>query len=313
MLLLFVHSPVQCESIFRKAKKLQMYSDKDTSLSWGNEGIKDYEQVLLNSVKEIIRKHIQLKKLKKSDWLCNAIDVDILRFLRLSLKSNKNNDDAVLSTFNDLLLHSKWRQSRYGIDNINKHDFEKMVYLNNYINWLGQDIYGYPTLYVKSRLHDGKYYNEDPKLFTGYIVWILENGRKQYGHKKINVILDRSPVCSSDNFKNEKESADNMNVMTSLIELYKRLYAEIHPNYPDLLNEFKIFHTSWVFNICLALVMKIFDHNTGSKFKIYKNEKEIRSLMKDIFPNYVPPSFMSNNDNIMKSDDSYSEMYYTFH
>ncbi len=313
ILLLIQLLPPLYGSIFKKLKKLKIYSSNDANISWGNEGIKENEKELLDSTKEIIRKHIKSNKLKKSDWLYNTFDVDILRFLRLNLNKTNKYDDVVIATFNDLLLHNKWRQSKYGLDNINKHSFDRMTYLNNYIHWLGQDCNGYPTLYIKSQLHDGKYYNEDPKLFTGYIVWILENGRHKYGNKKINVILDRSSIDND----SIKENTD-VNVMTSLVELYKTLYSEIYPNFPDLLNEFKIFHTSWVFNICLTIAMKIFDNNTRSKFKIYKNDKEIKTLMKDIFPNNnvlphysydVKNNYLKTN---MKNDTYYSDIYYCF-
>ena len=316
---LLIQLPFSYGSILKKFKKLKIYSGKDANISWGNEGITENEQEILDSIKEIIKKHIKLRKIKKSDWLYNTFDVDILRFLRLNLNKHNKSNDVVFATFNDLMSHNKWRQSKYGLDNINKHRFDKMIDLNNYIKWLGQDYYGNPTLYIKSQLHDGKYYNEDPKLFTGYIVWMLEIGRHKYGNKKINVILDRSSI-NNNNFKNDnfKENTD-VNVMTSLVELYKRLYHEIYPNFPDLLNEFKIFHTSWVFNVCLKIAMKIFDHNTRSKFKVYKNDKEIKTLMKDIFPNNnILPQYsyhVDNNDRkkYMKNDTCYSEIYYYFH
>jgi len=317
--LLLIKLPVSNESIFKKLKEFKFPTDKDTSLtSWGNIVITENEQVLLNNIKEIIQNYIKSNKIKKTDWLCNALDVDILRFLRLNINNNKS-DDVALLTFNNLILHSKWRQSKYGIDNINKYGYDQMNYLNNYIYWLGQDIYGYPTLYIKSQLHDGKYYNEDPKLFTGYIVWILENGRKKFGVNKINIILDRSLPINNNNYSNDNYSNNNVfqekhdvNVMKSLIELYRTLYSEIYPNYPDLLNEFKIFHTSWVFNICLAIVMKIFDEITRNKFKVYKNEKEIHNLMRKIFPNYILTNDKKNIKNDYDTDTSYSEIYYFF-
>ena len=69
-------------------------------------------------------------------------------------------------------------------------------------------------------MHSGADYNEDAKYFTGFLVWLLEEGKKKYGNKQVCVILDRSTIVFTGGYT-KKESFDlgKISIATSLVTL----------------------------------------------------------------------------------------------
>jgi hypothetical protein len=98
----------------------------------------------------------------QSKWIRNdeVEDTELLRFLRAR---NGNIQQA----YKMIIAHDKWRVSQFGAES----DYIKSAYihspLKHEIFWLGLDKEGCPTLAVRTQVHDGLYYNDDPKIYTG--------------------------------------------------------------------------------------------------------------------------------------------------
>lgn len=117
----------------------------------------------------------QLDPSLKTHWLEQAIDVEFLRFIRASKSVN------CAEAWKGILHHAKWRASRYGPDGamttssstgpeaLAKTEFDftdSPLHVEAF--WLGLSKQGCPTLVVRTQVHDGIYYDEDPKIFTRY-------------------------------------------------------------------------------------------------------------------------------------------------
>ena len=92
-------------------------------------------------------------------WLNEATDVELLRFLR----AKHGNVDEALKM---IQAHMTWRSSEYGADS----DFIKTAFVNSPLRheifWLGLNKDNCPTMVIRTQVHDGIYYDEDPKIFV---------------------------------------------------------------------------------------------------------------------------------------------------
>jgi len=130
---------------------------------------------------------------------------------------------------------------------------------------------GCPTLVVRTQAHDGYEYQEDPKIFTAFFVWLLEQGRREYGvgtHTQICVLLDRGPVMKNGKRKIEKL---DMGVVPKLVELFKMLFSTINNNYPDLLLSAKVVPVSFFFSMCYKITSRAMDAKNRSGKKKHNN------------------------------------------
>jgi len=253
----------------------------DRKLSWDGKVITSHEIEVLGQLK--LRIHDYYERSYSNDWLKTAADLDLLKFIRTSRESD---------VMGALLNHNKWRNSIYGADRIKTHNYEKSI-LNQEAFWLGESKSGCPTLVVRSQLHDGADYNEDAKYFTGFLVWLLEEGRKKYGNKQVCVILDRSTIVFSGGYT-KKEMFD-LGILPKLVELFTTIYSTISTNYPDILHELKIFPTSWFFSACYRITSRIFDSHTRNKFKII-HAGDIFNDMRSTFASELIPSHLGGNN-----------------
>ncbi len=94
-----------------------------------------------------------------SVWLREVNDVELLRFLRAR---HGHVDDAVKM----IEAHVAWRSSQYGADS----DLIKTAFVNSPLRheifWLGLNKENCPTLVIRTQVHDGVFYDEDPKIFV---------------------------------------------------------------------------------------------------------------------------------------------------
>lgn len=92
-------------------------------------------------------------------WLFGISDVELLRFLRARNGHEKEAWDMILS-------HVDWRGSEFGADA----NFTRTFFINSPLHhevfWMGVNKENCPTLVIRSQIHDGIYYNEDPRVFT---------------------------------------------------------------------------------------------------------------------------------------------------
>jgi len=125
-------------------------------LTWNNEESDDEE---LSKV-DALRSHLKSIR-SQSTWLHEVYDMELLRFLRAR---HGHVDDALKM----IHAHVAWRSSQYGADS----DFIKTAFANSPLRheifWLGLNKENCPTLVIRTQVHDGIYYDGDPKIYTGY-------------------------------------------------------------------------------------------------------------------------------------------------
>lgn len=138
-----------------------------------------------------------------SPWLFSTTNIDLLRFLR---GSHGDFDKA----YSMIIDHAKWRLSPEGGDTVLNNGAVTyttsngmQVYnfslsrLNFEFFWLGVDKYDCVTVVGRTYIHDGVNYDENPVLFTSFVVWMLETAMQKYdiGHsRQVCLIIDRAPV-----------------------------------------------------------------------------------------------------------------------
>ena len=92
-------------------------------------------------------------------WLKNVTDVELLRFLRAR---HGNTEEA----WKMITAHVEWRNSKYGADSAFTKSYFIDSPLHHEVFWMGNNKDNCPTLVVRTQIHDGIYYNEDPNVFT---------------------------------------------------------------------------------------------------------------------------------------------------
>lgn len=113
-----------------------------------------------------------------STWILNPTNVDILRFLRA-----KNGN--IQQGWTMLTNHARWRISPDGADTVMKENAFVGSELNKEFFWFGIDKNDCLTLVGRTQLHDGKHYDENPRTFAKYVVWMLETAQRDYGAGQI--------------------------------------------------------------------------------------------------------------------------------
>lgn len=158
-----------------EADSKQLYS-VDENIIWAGRKITSEE---IDKVTYIKKHHIipyTVNRQAKSRWILNQEikDTEILRFLR-----SKHHDlDA---TVKSILHHDEWRVSEYGAESpftnssfrlttdSSEYDDEgrKLTLpLGQEIFWLGYNKENCPTLVIRTQVHDGIYYHDDPKVYV---------------------------------------------------------------------------------------------------------------------------------------------------
>ena len=151
-----VHSSMRSKRLHMKQFRRNRAKCSRRQLSWNNEESDDEELSKVDTLRS------QLKSIRSgSRWLREVSDVELLRFLRAK---HGHVDDA----FKMIEAHVAWRSSQYGADS----DLIKTAFVNSPLRheifWLGLNKENCPTLVIRTQVHDGVYYNQDPKVYTGY-------------------------------------------------------------------------------------------------------------------------------------------------
>ncbi len=129
-----------------------------TELSWSGKPASESERKAIAELRAMIKSYSDAK----SQWLQRGVeDVELLRFLRAK-------HDNVQQAWKMIAAHDRWRISQYGAESsFLKVGFDNSPLLQE-IFWLGVNKQGCPTLVIRTQLHDGYYYNDDPKIYTRY-------------------------------------------------------------------------------------------------------------------------------------------------
>mmetsp|Transcript_25748 Transcript_25748/g.43196 ORF Transcript_25748/g.43196 Transcript_25748/m.43196 type:complete len:314 (+) Transcript_25748:91-1032(+) len=200
---------------------------------WGGRKIttKDHEHI------RILRARTEKQStLKGYEWLEFITDIEILRFLHA--RSNH-----VEEAWKMLLAHAEWRSSTYGADSYFTTTQFTESPLNHEVFWLGYNKDGCPTLVIRTQVHDGIYYREDPHIFGSFLTNVLEQGRHLYGvgtERQMCVLMDRAGTVWR-NGKQKEEKLD-MAVVPNLVILFRHLYSTITVRFEvfDSVNRFII-------------------------------------------------------------------------
>ena len=132
-----------------------------SNLEWNGVCPSQKELESMVFVKDAFLTEMASGKLASTTWLQSVSDREILRFVR----HHNGNKDAALKS---IKAHAQWRASPLGSETLvrtGQARFGKSA-LNKEVFWLGVSKAGCPTLVVRTRAHDGKDYNEDPKIFS---------------------------------------------------------------------------------------------------------------------------------------------------
>lgn len=125
-------------------------------ISWQGVGVSITEKSSLRKLRNLSN---MSAKLDGHGWLSSATDVELLRFLR----AKHGNEDKAWKM---ILKHVEWRNSKYGADSEFTATFFKDSPLHKEVFWMGLNKENCPTLVVRTQIHDGIYYNEDPNIFV---------------------------------------------------------------------------------------------------------------------------------------------------
>jgi hypothetical protein len=263
-------------SIFTRKPRKQSQPVFILPVSWGGLAVTEKEKISLKSLHER-RLAVAIDSLvdKTSPWLHKASSTDLLRFLRV-----KNGDED--EGFKMILAHAKWRTTKYGADTILKsHTYDKSE-LNRELFWLGVSANGHPTLVIRTQAHDGSDYNEDPKIFTSFMVSKIEEGIQKYGvgsTRQVCVILDRGNYIKKGI---KKEYKTDMGVIPNLVKLFQHLHFTLMENYPDLLLTAQVVPASWFFSMCYKITSRVMDAKSREKFLMI-NAENVPGVMTAMF------------------------------
>jgi len=267
----------------------------DNNLSYYGKPITHKDIEGLKELKRI-RLRLGLKHLK---WLTSAKDIELLRFLKA-----KNGN--VIEAWKMILAHAKWRVSKDGPDG-NKTKFHPE--LHKQVFWLGLSKEKKPTMVIKTHFHDGLYYNEDPKVFTAFIVKIIEQGRLLYGigqTTRARLILDRKSLPVHRIKRNDtRKKLSDVEILKNLIEVYKSLYSTIMDNYPDVLEIAQIAPASFIFSTFYKIVSRVMDEETRHKFVMISSNDVPKLIVRHYDPKLFPKYFGGTSNDYVPAKNNY--------
>lgn len=126
------------------------------NIVWAGKHITPKEIEGIQQLKQLIQ---QNKYLLKSKWSKSIHNIELLRFLRAK-------HHHVQHAWKGILHHDDYRRSEYGPES----SFMWTAYDHSPLQleafWLDYNEVGCPTLVIRTQLHDGYYYNDDPKVYT---------------------------------------------------------------------------------------------------------------------------------------------------
>jgi hypothetical protein len=204
-------------------------------------------------------KHYVANSGTQSPWLRGASDVELLRFLR-ARKAD------VAATWQMLWEHSLWRMnpSQSGADTLGPSDhqyFERST-LNQEMYWAGLASDGNPVLVFRSAFHQS---NVDPSMFSRFVVWQLEKGKRLYGvgvQRQIYIVVDRSPSKTGPMM--------GPGMVTSTLPLLKTVFKVVQDNYPEVLCKAYVAPVNAITRMLFSAVSSVIDEKIRGKISLIK-------------------------------------------
>jgi len=220
--------------------------------------------------------------------------VEILRFLR----DQGHNLDA---TWQKLSAHIKWRASINSPSKIAVRSELRRDLLQQEVFWLGVNAQNCATLVLRSRLHDGENFNEDPRLFESFVVDLLEQGRILYGIgtvRQVCVLIDRGGTVSINSVP--KKAVRDFSHLPNTIALVAQLGATVQSHYPDVLHSVIVVPSSWFFAMCYRMIRGVLDTATKEKIKFIM-EEDIPFKLHPYFARSMLPAHLGGSSMVYKS------------
>lgn len=282
---------------------------------WGEKPVTEKEK---KQIEQLRAEWTTLLPSTQSIWAKSIHDVDILRFLR-----GKNHH--VGHALKALQAHDKWRVSEFGAESTftqkafptttsadqsltplgappnmhleeSRQGTQQISPLRYEGFWLGEDHSGCPTLVIRTQVHDGIYYNDDPRIYTAFIVRLIEEGRQRFGvgvTSQMCVLMDRGGQVYR-NTEKKKEKLD-MSVIPALLELFRHLYSTIVEQYPELMSRARIAPASWFFSMCYKITSTVMAPSHRERFMMLK-ERDIPSKLHNVLSPSVLPVHLGGHD-----------------
>ena len=204
-------------------------------------------------------KHYVVNSGTQSPWLRGASDVELLRFLR-ARKAD------VAATWQMLWEHSQWRMNpaQSGADTLGPSDYQyfERSTLNQEMYWAGLASDGNPVLVFRSALHQS---NVDPAMFSRFVVWQLEKGRRLYGvgtQRQIYIVVDRSPSKTGPMM--------GPSMVTSTLPLLKTVFKVVQDNYPEVLCKAYVAPVNAITRMLFSAVSSVIDEKIRGKISLIK-------------------------------------------
>jgi hypothetical protein len=117
-------------------------------LQWGGEVASAVELSSIQSLREMMGSNAHRE----------LVDVELLRFLR-------HHRGDTTRTVTSLQAHLAWKATNRGTEEMARRKLVQHSPLQEEIFWLGVNNEDCATLVIRTQLHDGSYFNEDPALF----------------------------------------------------------------------------------------------------------------------------------------------------
>ncbi|KAJ1432949.1 hypothetical protein B484DRAFT_447495 [Ochromonadaceae sp. CCMP2298] len=256
------------------------------ALQWGGKAATGKEK---EAVGQLRAKAEKLSSKGKNAFLDSVTDTELLRFLR-------SRSGGVEEAWKMILAHLSWRSSEYGADSAYTQTQFLTSPLRSEMFWMGLNSQGCPTLVVRTQVHDGVYYNEDPHVFGSFLASVLEEGKAKYGvgtERQMCLLMDRAGVVWR-NGEKKKEKLD-FAVVPNLVELFRHVVTQTLSNYPDLLDSAQIVPASWFFSMCYKVTSRVMDAKSRAKFMMVK-EAEISSKLHPLWhPQHLPEHLLGSS------------------
>ena len=275
----------------------------DLPPSWLGLEVTNDELMGVNAINTLLAQNLRSHSLNGE-----YTDIDRLRFLR---QQRGDVEKAVDS----LIKHTKWRESEHGTNSIManyREQFENSV-LNDEFFWIGISKDNQcPTLVIRTQLHDGADYDEDPQLFVKYLIFMLEKGRSEWGigpERGFCMIVDRTDAIRRSTGEVMTDKLD-FTVIPNLLDLFRAIYSTLYDNYPKLLVRAQVIPTSWFYSTCWGLISNLMDGSIRNKFEVIQERDIAATLARQFSKEILPKRFGGTSNEFVRAPImGYKEIY----
>lgn len=147
---------------------------------------------------------------------------------------------------------------------------------------------------MRSQLHNGADYDEDPVKFVRWVTWFMEQGRIRYGvgsERAFCLLMDRSPAQRRDG--HIARDTFDFAIVPRLIDLVRNVMTVLHKQYPEVIYTTQIYPTNWFFSAAYRMGKYVLDADTRAKISTV-SESELH-LINGRFDAEILPTYMGGS------------------